>query len=171
MKGGAVRTALSASLIAIVALAASATPGAVCAQTLLRPAPSALVRPASDSVAPDAKLWQRYISATVVGAVGAVTLGTIVYHAASRCRASCSDIEGLFETLLAGGVGATVGSAIGAAMPRGRGLCTGSERFGKGLGGATLGLVAGIGFMMIPPLEPAFIVTIPVGSILFMRNC
>ena len=160
------------AFIAFVALAAIATPGAVCAQTLMRPTTSGLFLPPPDSVAdPDARLWQRYISATVVGAVGAVTLGTIAAQVGGRCNGGCSDIEGLAETILGVFIGATVGSAIGAALPRGRGLCTGGGRFGRGMAGAGLGLLAGIGFFLVPPLEPAFIVTIPVGSVMFMRKC
>jgi len=159
-------------LIAIVALAAIGAPEALRAQSLVRPTTSALYLSPPDSVAdPDARLGLRYVSATVVGAVGAVTLGTIAYQAGRRCSGGCSDIEGLVETYLGVFIGATVGSAIGAALPRGRGLCTGSERFGRGMAGAGLGLLAGIGFFLIPPLQPAFIVTIPVGSVMFMRKC
>lgn len=133
---------------------------------------SALIQPLPDSIIdPDARVWQRFISATVVGAAGAVTLGAIGAQVGGRCRGSCTDIEGVAETVFGILVGGTIGSAIGAAMPRGRGLCTGGDRLGRGLAGAGLGLLAGIGFILVPPLEPAFIVTIPVGSVLFMRKC
>jgi hypothetical protein len=155
---------ISHSLIAIVAVAVISAPGPLFAQTLLRRTPNALFQPQPDSTFDrDAKVWQRFVSATVVGALGAVTLGTIGSQTGGP-----DNIAGVMLGVLAGG---TIGSAIGAAAPRGRGRCGGSQRLSRALGGASLGLVAGIGFLLVPPLEPLFMVTIPVGSVMFMRKC
>jgi hypothetical protein len=144
------------------------------AQSLPVPTSAALFAPAQDSVDRDARVLQRLVSATVVGAMGAVTLGAAIRHGIGyRCSRYCTDPDapGFVETVLGVLAGGTIGSAIGASLPHGRGLCTGGQRLGRGLAGASLGLVAGIGFFMVPALEPAFMVTIPVGSVMFMRRC
>lgn len=160
--------AYAAFLIATVTMAMSAT---LSAQTLAPLAFSQSVARDS-SVDNDSRIAFRLVTATVVGAASAAALGRIGYERDRNCP-SCGDPDspGFVGAMLGVLAGGTIGSAIGAALPRGRGLCHGGERFARTLGGASLGLVAGIGLMMVPGLEPGFMVTIPVGSVLFMRKC
>jgi hypothetical protein len=74
---------------------------------------------------------------------------------------------GLAIGVLAGG---TLGSAIGAAWPQGRGLCTQNGRFWRALAGATLGLVTGVAIVR-EQRHVAWLGVIPVGSLLFLTRC
>jgi len=68
--------------------------------------------------------------------------------------------------------GATLGSAMGAAAPKGRGLCTENQRFWRALAGATLGMAAGASIVWNEPERyPLFAATIPVGSVMFLTRC
>ena len=68
--------------------------------------------------------------------------------------------------------GATVGGAMGAAAPKGRGLCTENQRFWRALAGATLGLAAGASVVWNEPERyPLFAATIPVGSVMLLTHC
>lgn len=164
------KRAAACGALFIAATVASATSATLFAQTLAPLAYSQSVARDS-SVDNDSRIAFRLVTAAVVGTAGAAALGRIGYEIGQDCAPSCGDMSGFVETALGVLAGATIGSAIGAALPRGRGLCHGGERFARTLGGASLGLVAGIGLMMVPPLVHGFIVTIPVGSVLFMRKC
>ncbi|MEX2109048.1 MAG: hypothetical protein WD802_00395 [Gemmatimonadaceae bacterium] len=165
------KRAAGCGALSIAATVASVTSAPLSAQTL---APLAYSQSVSrdSSVDNDSRIAFRLVTAAVVGAAGAAALGRIGYERDRNCP-SCGDPDspGFVGAVLGVLAGGTIGSAIGAALPRGRGLCHGGERFARTLGGATLGLAAGIGLFMVPTLEGGFIVTIPVGSVLFMRRC
>ena len=115
----------------------------------------------------DPKYLARVGPAAVVGLVGAMALGATA-SAVTPCRGDC--YGQLAVVLTAGLFGGILGSAAGAAAPRGRGLCTGVQRFGMGVGGAFLGALAGLPLGTVSgPF--GLLVTVPVGSVMFMRRC
>lgn len=81
----------------------------------------------------------------------------------------CGNDFGIFPIAVL--TGATLGTAIGAGAPKGRGLCSEGERFRRAFGGATLGLAAGVAFMRTEKIPGAWAATIPLGSVVFMRKC
>jgi hypothetical protein len=76
-----------------------------------------------------------------------------------------------------GAAGTLVGGLLGLAVAgkcngTGRGLCTQGDRFGKGLIGAALGGLVGIGLGAVStPLGLTAAITIPVGAATEMRKC
>jgi hypothetical protein len=121
----------------------------------------------------DPRISHRLVTGAIGGLAGAAILGTIGYQLGKDCHSSCLDPDspGFIETAFGILVGGTIGSAIGAALPQGRGLCGGGQRFARTLAGASVGLATGIGLAMVPPLGFGFVATIPIGSVLFMRKC
>jgi hypothetical protein len=117
----------------------------------------------------DPKHLNRLVPAAFIGIASAVALGTATYAIADCSGDDCyGAMFGLaLPAALFGGI---VGSAVGAAAPRGRGLCTGMQRFGMGLGGAFLGALAGLPLAYVSGPFGMF-VTVPTGSVLFMRRC
>ncbi len=114
-------------------------------------------------VGPDPYYGKRLSSAAIGGLMGAVAGGGLVALASSGCERDCF---GYFMMAIGGAMlGATVGSAFGASAPEGRGRCTRTQRFGMGFGGAFLGAIPSIIF------PPMILVSAPVGSVTFMRNC
>jgi hypothetical protein len=117
----------------------------------------------------DPNQWTRIVPAALSGVASAAALGTAAYAMADCSGDSCfGAFFGL--ALPAAMFGGIVGSAAGAALPRGRGLCTGMQRFGMGLGGAFLGALAGLPLAYVSgPF--GMLATIPTGSVIFMRRC
>lgn len=121
--------------------------------------------PDSNKVGRDPDYRKRVRPAVMGGLAGAVALGGIMYMAALGCEGG-DKCDGSYIVIIpAALLGGIVGSAYGAAAPRGRGLCTPAQRFGMGMGGAFLGALAGI------PVFPVLVATVPMGSVMFMRNC
>jgi hypothetical protein len=166
------RTCIQCVLIVAIVLAATAT--TLSAQVVVpigvRNSPDARLTnpiPGSDQRdrAPDYLL--RIVPAALGGFAGAAAFG-FAATAASDCSGDCyGDIALFISGALFGGI---LGSAAGAAAPRGRGLCTGVQRFGMGVGGAFLGALAGFPLGMVSGPFGMF-VTVPVGSVMFMRRC
>ena len=155
----------------IVAVAAICISVPLSAQTLPPATSGGRVSTSLDSISNrDSRYRNRLIHATVGGLAGAATLGYAGYWMAGGCTRKC-DVFTWDEVILGGFAGAIFGSTLGAARPTGRGLCTREQRIGMGLGGAFLGAVAALGLAQLPYSRPGVIVTIPLGSVMFMRGC
>jgi len=132
-------------------------------------------RTPQDSVGPDPNYLARALPGFAVGVLGAVAGGALGYAVAGKCNKPYADqceFHGFSEVIAGGFIGGVVGSAFGAAIPVGRGLCTQGERFAKGLGGATLGGVVAIGLLVVSaPLGLGVAATVPVGAAVAMRKC
>ncbi len=68
-------------------------------------------------------------------------------------------------------VGGTLGSAVGAAAAKGRGVCTANVRFWRALAGGSLGLATGIAIVRNGHDHPVWLATIPVGSVMSLMHC
>jgi hypothetical protein len=125
--------------------------------------------PDSSHLDRDPNYLRRVAPAAVVGIGSAIALGTVAYKIADCSGDSCYGAffgVGLPAALLGG----IIGSAAGAAAPRGRGFCTGFQRFGMGVGGAFLGTLAGLPLAAVTGPFGLF-ATVPIGSVVFMRRC
>ena len=154
-------------VVAILVTVPSALPAQMAVPIGVRiPSELHLATPLADSNAldRDPNYGKRLLPAIVGGFVGATTVGGMAVMAMSGCSGSTcyGNIGIIISGALLGGI---VGSAYGAALPEGRGMCTRSQRFGMGLGGSFLGALVGI------PVPPIMLATIPMGSIRFMRKC
>jgi hypothetical protein len=165
------RAGRSRHLLVIAALIVGTSSRTLAAQPLL--APTAFSPPPDTMVGPGPG-GPRYVNrlghAMIGGLSGAVALGFAGYMIVGGCTTKC-DVLDWDEVIIGGLVGAIAGSTIGGAGPRGRGLCTTEQRYGMGLGGAFLGTLVAVGIAQIPYTRPAAIVTIPLGSVMFMGGC
>jgi hypothetical protein len=171
----AIRRASIRSMIYVAALVAAATT-TLSAQT---PVPLGVDSrsevgldrqvPDSSHLDRDPNYLKRIAPAAVVGIGSAIALGAVAHELTDCSGDSC---YGAFfgVALPAALFGGIIGSAAGAAAPRGRGLCTGLQRFGMGVGGAFLGTLAG--FPLAMATGPfGMMATVPIGSVMFMRRC
>ena len=137
--------------------------------------PSYAARAHWDSVGPDPAYLSRAVPGFAFGIVGAVAGGALGYATAGKCGRPYADqceYHGWGEIIVGGFLGGIVGTALGAALPPGRGYCTKGQRFIKGLGGATLGGVLTIGLLFVSaPLGLGVAATVPVGAAVAMRKC
>ena len=156
------RTTIQRLLIAAFAISATSAP-------LSAQAPNAVSPDTTDTASVekpgvDPRFLLRVLPAVGMGAAGAF-LGGLVGGA----RGFSPDRPGALAIgFLAG---ATLGSAIGAAAPKGRGLCTENQRFWRGLAGASVGLAASLAIARSEPDRAIWLATIPVGSVMFMTRC
>jgi len=166
MRTALIRSAVSAAVI--LAAVSSTLPAQGLAPAGIRSfSGSHVMSPAPDSgrVGFDPDHGKRVRRAYIGRFTGAVVLGGMWYMTAV---AGCGgdDCYGNFVmTIPVVFLGGIAGSVYGAAAPRGRGLCTGGQRFRKGVGGAFLGALVGA---IVPPM---MLVTIPTGSAMFMKDC
>ncbi len=159
--------------VVIVALAAITMSTTLAAQSLPVDATTnfALLPYALDTTAAGGlRNPNRLKRAMVGGLAGAVTLGFAGYLVVGGCTTKCDVLE-WDEVIIGGLVGAMAGSTIGAAAPHGRGSCTTEQRYGTALGGAFLGTLGALVLAQLPYSRPGVIVTIPLGSVMFMGGC
>ncbi|HWL40472.1 MAG TPA: hypothetical protein VNO75_09555 [Gemmatimonadaceae bacterium] len=114
----------------------------------------------------DPRFLVRVLPAVGVGLAGTF-LGGLVGLMGGGCL--CGDGLGFISTTLL--AGATIGSAVGAAAPKGRGICTDGQRFRRALAGATLGLASTLAIARNDPDRIAVAATIPLGSVMLMTKC
>lgn len=166
-------TAIRGSLL-IAAVTVAGTSTTLVAQTLIPLAAQSHPTPPDSSAGPDPQFLARIVPGALGGVAGAAVLGFAGYAIAGKCSGNADycgyrSLALIIPGILVGGI---VGSAAGAAAPRGRGLCTGGQRFRRALAGATLGGLAGFALMAGGgPLAFGFVVTDPIGSVVFMRRC
>ena len=152
---------LTGGHLLIAALVISATSAPLSAQ------PTAVSPDTADSTSAnkpgvDPRFMIRVLPAVGMGAAGAFAGGLL-----GLGRVRSEGWAPLAVGVLAGG---TLGSAIGAAALKGRGLCTENRRFWRALAGATLGLAAGIAIVRNEH-HVGWLATIPLGSVMFMTRC
>jgi hypothetical protein len=174
VRGMRPRAAAARTLIALVALIVGASTRTLPAQPLLTPTIPATFRSPLDTVIAPGPRGPRHVNrlipAMIGGLSGAVALGFAGYMIVGGCTTKCDVLE-WDEVIIGGFVGAIAGSTIGGARPRGRGLCTAEQRYGMALGGAFLGTLAAVGLAQIPHTRPGLILTVPLGSVMFMGGC
>jgi hypothetical protein len=128
----------------------------------------------TDSVENDPAYLSRAIPGFFVGAAGALAGGLLGLAVAGKCNETgdVCEFHGIGELVVGGVIGAIAGSALGASIPIGRALCAQGERFRKGLVGAALGGLVGIGLGAVStPLGLSAVITVPVGAATEMRKC
>jgi hypothetical protein len=137
----------------------------------LAPVGAQAPRDTARGVAPttDPNFVVRFLPSAGIGAAFAA-LGILLGGPAT---AACDQCTNVWVTPAGIGaiVGGTIGSAIGAARPLGRQLCTESERLQRGFAGAALGMLAGVALGQTEPLLYAFVATTPIGAVAFLRKC
>jgi len=146
----------------IAALAVSATSGTLTGQAPPAPSADTIETRSVGKRGVDPRFLLRIVPAAAMGAGGGF-LGGLIGMGANN-----DGWGGLVIGVLAGG---TLGSAIGAAAPKGRGVCTPNARFWRALAGATLGLGTGIAIVRNAPSHPAWLATIPIGSVMLLMEC
>lgn len=146
----------------IAALAISGTSAPLSGQPTTAVSPNTTDSTSANKPGVDPRFMIRVFPAVGMGAVGAFAGGLL-----SVGGRKSHDLDALVIGVLAGG---TLGSALGAAALKGRGLCTENQRFWRGLAGATLGLAAGIALVR-NERQVGWLATIPFGSVMFMTPC
>lgn len=117
-----------------------------------------------DSVDPvAARMAHRLGSAVVLGVGGGILVGLGTMALCGDCIISAA--QPVLLTWL------VTGSAIGAALPRGNGRCSGSERFARALAGTSLGFGAGLLLVKSDASYWSYVATIPLSSIVFLGRC
>lgn len=112
----------------------------------------------------------RIIPGALVGAGAGMGTGMIAVIALG-CFEECYGEEGF--VVAAAVVGHVLGSALGASYAVGRERCEDGQRFARALRGASLGMLAGLGLMLVPvkPVQSSIVLTIPIGAALYVREC
>jgi hypothetical protein len=112
----------------------------------------------------------RVFPGTLVGAAAGMGAGMIA-GVALGCFEECYGEEGF--VVAAAVVGHVLGSALGGSYALGRDRCSDGERFARALRGASIGMLAGLGLMLIPvrSVKYGIILTIPIGATYFVREC
>lgn len=167
----ATQGSIARSLVVIAALAILAPGAALPAQPLSSPTAAIFRMTSLDSSAGrDSRPMRRLYPAATVGLGSALALGFVGYLIAGPCTSKC-DILSMNHVVGGALIGEIFGSAYGAALPRGRGLCTRGERYGMGLGGAFIGALAAMGLAQIPPGRIGILAVVPLGSVIFLKGC
>ncbi len=157
--------------LAVAATLGAVAPPTVSAQSLISHATAGFrISPAGPSAQREPRERPRLYSATAYGLAGALTFGALGYFIGGQCKRICNVLD---KNRVVGGIaiGEIIGSTYGAARATGRGHCTHAERIGMGLGGAVIGALASIGTAQVPPGRISMLAVIPLGSVMFMREC